>query len=156
MPDLMENLCGATIQHGPDSNRVYLMKLGNSEPNELIPGLYNLASSRGYTKIFAKMPRKFSAPFVESGYRCEATVPLFYRGKDDACFMGLYLDSIRGTAADQTELDQTLELALRKQNSGLQRSLPEGALIRPCTENDVEKMAVIYRKVFPSLSFPNS
>ncbi|MFO7937290.1 MAG: putative beta-lysine N-acetyltransferase [Kiritimatiellia bacterium] len=154
MPDIMENLAGAVIQHGPESNRVYLMKLGNADPDELIPALYNLASGRKYTKIFAKLPGRFSGPFMQAGYKMEAKVPHFYGGEDDACFMGLYLDPARSLPADADELEKTLQLALRKQNSGLQRTLPDGASIRSCTEDDVGQMAVIYKKVFPSYPFP--
>ena len=55
MPDVTEKLSRSLIQHGADSDRIYLMKLDPEDGQEIIPELEILAKEKGYSKIFAKI-----------------------------------------------------------------------------------------------------
>lgn len=154
-PDVMETFHGAQIQHGPFSNRIYVMKAGGEAPEKLTGALCGLARERGYTKIFAKLPASHEIAFVESGFKTEALVSGYFQGEEDAVMMGLYLDEARSRPDDPAELDRILEIASSRAGDGAGVSTGiEGGAIRPCVPADAEAMAEIYRVVFPTYPFP--
>src|SRR6056297_1075108 len=130
--DTVENLLGAKIQHGPLNRRVYLMKLGDADPAELVEELDRFARDRDYSKIFAKIPSSKTPKFLEAGYDEEALIPGYYNRKEDASFLGLYLDPRRAVADNQEQLDDILATALQKEGRGIKRPLREDARIRVC------------------------
>lgn len=153
--DRVEALCGARIQHGLLSRRVYLMKLGKADPAELIPAMHALAKRHGYTKITAKIPSGQTRDFVDAGYHEEARVPDFYGGEEDASFIAHFLDERRMRSANEDDLNSVLTLAKARYGEGVDRGdlLPK-ARIRQCTPDDIDCMSRIYRTVFPSYPFP--
>jgi putative beta-lysine N-acetyltransferase len=154
MTDRTEKIYGATIQHGPSNNRIYLMKQGPADPSQLIPALHELVAQHGYTKIFAKVPATQAPAFLQAGYETEATIPGFYQGKDGAVFLCRYPNPARKVERDPAALNTNLQLALKKQNCGAKTALPAGAILRPCVESDAHAMAELYATVFPSYPFP--
>ncbi len=154
MSDTIENLRGAMIQHGPSSDRVYLMQINDADPVELIQGMRDLAVERGYSKIFTKVPARSARAFLDAGYVCEATVPLFFGGTEDALFLCRYLDTTRATMDDIEELERVMELAMAKKGGGVSQPISEDTVIRACSEEDVAAMADVYSEVFPSYPFP--
>ncbi len=154
MHDVIENLCGATVQHGPSSDRVYLMKIGDADPVELIQKMEDLAIEREYSKIFTKVPARSAQSFLDAEYVCEARVPLFFRREEDALFLCRYLKKSRADMDNIEVLDQVMELAMEKKGLGISHAMPEDSIIRSCGEGDLQNMADIYREVFPSYPFP--
>ena len=55
--DIIENIKGSVIQHGPHNDRIYLMRLNTEDTHGLIATLDDMALNLGYGKIFAKMPK---------------------------------------------------------------------------------------------------
>ena len=53
--DIIENIKGSVIQHGPLNNRIYLMGLKTDDTPGLIATLDDMAEKNGYGKIFAKI-----------------------------------------------------------------------------------------------------
>jgi len=155
MHDTCETLGRSEIQHGPYSNRIYLMKLDERDLPVILEKLEKLASEHGYTKIFAKVPVDAEAEFLNGGYRREASIPGFYRGSADAVFLGRYLDPSRAEPGNQAELEQVLELAEAKaRRKPQERDLPEGFSLFRCRPGHVEEMSRLYQEVFPSYPFP--
>ncbi len=153
--DTVEYLEGALVQHGPVNDRIYLMKLGEAAPDEVLEGLLRKASDVGYSKIFAKIPESAAAPFLDAGFRKEAKVPRFFSGRESAAFLGYYLDADRAQEADADRLDDILALTRRKSDTDTAPTpLPGAFSLRPCGENDAPPMADIYREVFPTYPFP--
>lgn len=152
-PDIIETRFGALLQHGSFSRRIYLMKVGDADPRKLPDQLDALAREHGYTKLFAKLPRGSEGEFVANGYRVEASVPGFYRGETDALFLARYLDPARAESPEVAEIARIVELASSKPAVG-PPPLPAEFTIRACTRDDIDKMAAIYRKVFPTYPFP--
>ncbi len=151
MPDVSERMYGALIQHGPASNRIYLMDMEHAVAAELVPGLLQLAEQNGYTKIFAKVPCTESAEFVAAGFEIEAIVPQLYRGTTDGHFLGLFLDKRRRVEELAQQYDEVAALAQSKVIApGSFKSHP----MRLCTPGDAEAMAELYRTVFDSYPFP--
>lgn len=151
--DVIENLHQAVIQHGKFNNRIYLMKLGDTEPNWLLPQLIKLAQKNGYTKIFAKIPAPQVNYFLNAGFEIEAAVKKFYNGKTTAEFLGYYLDEKRKHETDAAELEHVLQLSLQYPKLENPVELDQKFSLRKCTRNDVKKMAEIYSEVFPSYPF---
>jgi hypothetical protein len=52
----MATFGNSIIQHGKHSDRAYLMSLATDDLPAIVPYLDRLASTRGYSKIFAKIP----------------------------------------------------------------------------------------------------
>ncbi len=152
-PDTIETRFGALVQHGPLSRRVYLMKIGEADPKMLPGQLELLARERGYTKIFAKLPKGPEREFVANGYRVEASVPGFYKGDTEVLFLARYLDPARAASPDAAEIARIAELASGKPASA-PPPLPAEFTLRVCTRDDVEAMAGIYREVFSTYPFP--
>ncbi len=154
--DTTETLAGATIQHGFYNNRIYMMKLGEVDPAEVARAVLAKARQAGYAKVFAKLPQERAAEFLKLGFRQEARVPGFYHGDEAAVFLCAYLDPARRREASGEELDEILQLALSRQSpaSALPPDLQRPLALRPCREEDIDQMADIYRRVFPTYPFP--
>lgn len=152
--DVIEHLSGAEIQHGPVSERVYLMKLGAAEPISLIRELVGMVGREGYTKIFAKVPASKASPFIKEDFRKEACIPGFYRGEEDVLFLGRYFSSDRADEPEGPELDDLLRLALAKGRTSAGNRNRNGGRVRRCGPGDVKQMSGIYHDTFASYPFP--
>lgn len=154
MADTTETLArGALVQHGKDSDRIYLIKRGNSAPTELLDDIEKLAEKNSYSKIFAKVGREEFSVFAEAGYNLEAFVPNFYRGEADMFAMCRYPNVRRAAEPNAKELESILKLAKSKGSQPM-REKKCGAQIRKCSIDDAPKMAEVYREVFESYPFP--
>lgn len=153
--DSIEQFHGALIQHGPLSDRIYLMKLNDADPARLIGELDNLARTNEYTKIFAKVPEDAAGPFLDAGYECEAAIPGYFNGDESAVLLGQYFDPDRRIENNEGEYEHIIGLArAAMQPSPKQADLPPGTSLRSCSEADAPAMSVIYRTVFESYPFP--
>lgn len=153
--DKIEHLDGALIQHGPMNDRVYLMKMGDSQPDALVDGLLRKAVDEGYSKVFAKIPESADEPFLEAGFQKEAEVPGFFDGKEPAAFMGYYLDAERRQEDNPEKLDDILALSRKQQQSDICSPLAgDGVSLVPCSADEADEMSKIYRRVFPTYPFP--
>lgn len=153
MVDQTQRLKSATVQHGPQSNRVYIMKIHENEPEQIIAEVESLAHQHSYTKIFAKVPEPLWPVFESSGYRAEATVPKFYQGQTGVVFAGKYLSAERARENQAEQRQQVLEAAM-KNRTPKPLVLPPEWELRITTEQDIPEMCELYREVFPSYPFP--
>ena len=151
--DRIEQIGSSEIQHGPASNRVYLMKLDRRDFPEIVSEIADLADQNDYTKAFVKVPAYARAGFEQHGYRVEAKIPGFYRGGDDAYFMARYFDPNRSKDPAAEQVRQVLSAARHKAGSAVGVTLPPDCDCRPTTPADSEEMARLYRKVFASYPF---
>jgi putative beta-lysine N-acetyltransferase len=155
MPDIIEKLGNSLIQHGADSHRIYLMKLDPDDVPTIIERMERLAEANDYGKLFCKVPEPAAEAFVRAGYRREATIPRFFDGRVDVAFMSRFRKPARSQISDEqkTALAQTLEIAEQKRASSVTPS-KTGCHIRPLEEEDVSRLADLYRTVFSSYPFP--
>ncbi len=149
--DLIERLGASTVQHGPANRRVYLMKPAEEDLPALPARLIEFARSRGYSKIFAKIPSRARDRFVSAGYEVEGEVPGYFRGREDALFACFYLDP-RRREGDRGEAHRIRELARRRAETG--RIPAAGTEPRLLAEEEMEVAAELYRVVFKSYPFP--
>ncbi|MBL7016431.1 MAG: putative beta-lysine N-acetyltransferase [Kiritimatiellales bacterium] len=153
MADSVEIIENSQLQHGPDNNRIYLMKLDPADLPGIIDRLDELAEKNGYTKIFAKVPGPCASAFVREGYRREGMIPHFYKGETTATFLGKFIDPAREIAPQRDEIEKIIILAQAKNNSAA-KPLPEGYTLRAAVEADADELAAVYKQVFASYPFP--
>lgn len=131
------------------------MKMGSSEPGKLISSIERLAAENGYTKIFAKVPATKSSEFLQAGYKQEASVTGFYRGREDALFFCKYLLDTRRQENQPEVLDQIQTLARQIKPADRHATTSDFLFsIRPCCPEDAPEMSKLYARVFPSYPFP--
>jgi putative beta-lysine N-acetyltransferase len=155
--DKIEIFKGAKIQHGYFNDRVYLISLNDADPKDIAFSLIDFAKEKGYSKIFAKVKENSANPFYNALYEKEAEIPQYYNKTDTAVFLGYYLDEERKIEKDLVRYENVLKEAIKKGKSAanFQKSaLPKGYNIRICNSKDAEKMAEIYKEVFPTYPFP--
>lgn len=142
----------STIQHGPESNRVYLMHMWPSDFPDIIEKMDSLAKINDYTKIFAKVPSRYGAAFRMGGYETEAIVPGFFNGTEDALFLVKYLDAQR-RIPNADEMDDFQNLLLSETNSEIP-GLDKSHVLRLLTPEDSAEMTKVFAQVFDSYPFP--
>lgn len=154
MGDVIEIFGNSTIQHGHHSNRAYVMKLAPGDLPGILPFLDTLARTRGYTKIFAKVPAEAEALFTESGYAVEAAVPGLLRGTEDVLFMGKYFCPERINEEKPVLVQEVLEAALEKAPAEENLTLEPSFVCRQTRPEEADRMAELYRRVFATYPFP--
>jgi putative beta-lysine N-acetyltransferase len=154
MYDRIHTIGHSIIQHGPLSRRIYLMKLSPNDLPGIVRTLDELATTSGYTKIFAKVPSSDAGTFLARGYRREAIVPGLYDGTRDGLFMAKYLDESRARDPRDSEMRDILEAAIRKQDQGTGSEARREPSINTVSHADASEMSALYRQVFDSYPFP--
>ena len=152
--DLIENINGSLIQHGPHNNRIYLMRLIPNHIASLIAVLDEMASQKGYGKIFAKIPAPAWGAFRSAGYIKEAVVPGFFTGKIDGFFIAKYFSAGR---QESPYADRLFRIVRRTGDGSSKERHPSGRATRDivaCKPSDAAKMSVFYRQAFKSYPFP--
>jgi len=153
--DAIERLpCGAVIQHGAYNDRIYLMQAGSDPSADLPEVLIPMAERMGYSKIFAKIPEARGDTFEQADFVQEGSIPDFYNGVDDALFMAYFLSEDRAREERVDRLNEVRQIAQSKRGAAIRPLDTARFHIKRCAPADVERMAEIYRSVFPSYPFP--
>lgn len=152
--DQIVTLGTSLIQHGKNSDRIYLMRLAAEETATLLPEMQSLAAENGYTKLFAKVPGDVKTLFEADGFETEAVIPCFYGGTKAGYFMGKFIDEGRKTEENAELLEDVLKVAHSKAGKALSFKLPKGYTLRKCTADDTAAMAEVFSTVFASYPFP--
>ncbi|MEA3254227.1 MAG: putative beta-lysine N-acetyltransferase [Candidatus Altiarchaeota archaeon] len=156
MYDEVRRIGHSIIQHGKYNNRIYLMKLHESDAEFILKEINYLVQKNGYTKIFAKTPSKLFHYFQqEGGYSVEAEIPLFYNGVEDCLFIAKYLDEERKiiTRKDQEKINQVLRTAKEK-NISQKPIHTQEFILKILNKSHINDLAKLYGRVFTSYPFP--
>ncbi len=152
--DIIQNIEGSVVQHGPHNNRIYLIKLNPSGTHSLITTLDDMALKNGYGKIFAKIPETSWRAFKSAGYIKEAVVPRFFTGKIDGFFVAKYFCPERQKAQENENQFRLARQTGEKSTHFIDRI---GRVIQgvvSCKPSDVAEMSAVYQKIFKSYPFP--
>jgi len=152
--DQITTMGTSLIQHGKNSDRIYLMRLAAEEAATLITGMQALATENGYTKLFAKVPDDIKPLFEADGFETEAVIPCFYGGSKTGYFMGKFIDKDRKIEENGELLEDVLKVAHSKAGKVPAVKLPNGYTLRKCTAEDTSAMADVFSTVFASYPFP--
>jgi hypothetical protein len=63
MPDAVQDIHGSVVQHGDNSNCLYLLPLNPKALRYIVPALDALGEEKGYGTINAKIPADALDPF---------------------------------------------------------------------------------------------
>jgi putative beta-lysine N-acetyltransferase len=154
MSDIIETIGHSTIHHGKENNRLYLMKLNDLDECTIIKQIHKIAIENSYSKIVAKVPKKFKSLFVNNGYKKEASIPNYYKGIEDCLFMCKYLEHERGFLENEAELQKVLMSAKNKSGSLNASTLPNDVKVQALKSEDIYNMVSLYKKVFKTYPFP--
>jgi putative beta-lysine N-acetyltransferase len=154
MTDIIETYGKSLIQHGKNSDRIYLMKCDAAAPEQIITDMNQLAHAKNYSKIVAKIPKSLDPVFKADGYLEEAEIPSFFHGKESCKMLVKYLCPERKNLANEIKLKQILNYAIANKDKSVIKTLPPGYQIRRLLESDIPILAQLYNKVFKSYPFP--
>jgi putative beta-lysine N-acetyltransferase len=154
MPDVIEKLKHSTVQHGPYNNRIYLMKLHESDMPSIVLLLERLARERGYEKILVKVPARNRDAFAEEGYNQEAIIPHYFKDREDAVFMAKYFSAVRKHVKDYERI-----MAIISQTQGAEQVRSNkmhnySFNVQTCREEHTVEMSRLYKTVFKTYPFP--
>lgn len=151
--DTIEPIGDSLIQHGKLSNRVYLMRVSETDdPDQLMSEIDKLVRNNNYTKVFAKVPSNMLPDLIDKQFCMEAMIPDFYYGKTDAFFMSAFHD------AERRQPDREAMANFRK----LLKDFDPGKVFHPEKEMGIvelkqehaEEITRVYKLVFKSYPFP--
>ena len=154
--DKVDTISKSLVQHGPNNDRVYLMKINPEEHIEiLMDKIYNLALFKRYTKIFTKVPERFRKVFLSHKFKLEAEVPGLYDGKEEGLFFSKYFNANRGflNKDEKKIIGEVVETACNASGEGL-ATLSSAYKIRLLDERDIPAIAGIYKTIFKVYPFP--
>lgn len=152
--DLIEEFGSSIVQHGPQNDRIYLMKLDRSDVPEIVTKINNLAALHSYSKSFIKIPSSLQDDFFADGYLLEAKVPGLFKGEEDGLFMSRYYHEDRRIDPDADLVNKVLEAAYLKAEHHHSVPLSAGCACRLASPADCRQMADLYRQTFASYPFP--
>lgn len=156
MTDKIERMGSSLIQHGKNSDRVYLMKLSEKDRSDIIGNMENLACKNGYSKIIAKIPASLRDYFTTNGFTDEAHIGNLFKGEEDCCFLSKYFTPERKELADEDrcEIFEIIKLCKEKTLTAKTPKLKEGFCIEPLGEEHISQITQVYKEVFKSYPFP--
>ena len=155
MFDKIERIGKSLVQHGPNNDRVYLMKLYHKDIPSILGQLHDLVVAKRYTKIFAKIPDWALDDFLEEDYKIEASIPGLYSGESRGYFLAKFYGAKRSfiPRKEQKLIESVKEMAQKAGNLE-PFLLPEKYHIRPLTTEDIPALARLYKSIFPRYPFP--
>lgn len=153
MSDVITKIGSSVLQHGKFNDRIYLMKLSGDNPDTTISELERLALTENYSKIIAKVPGSAKALFENAGYLVEAYIPGFFKGYEDAYFMGKYFSESR-LQVNKEEIKEVLNTAILKSDDDNKVALPEELSYKLCDVSDIPQIVDIFKNVFETYPFP--
>lgn len=152
--DTIEKIENDLIQHGKNSDRIYLMTCTKSDKKRLLHYMNKLGKDHNYSKIIAKVPESLEAAFKKDGYCVEAQIPSFYGGVETCKLMGKYLLPERENVKNKQQIKEVIDHVTAKSHMSRIKPLTDGFEIKLLTEADALEIAFLYKKVFESYPFP--
>lgn len=153
MTDVMERIGGALVQHGPAGDRVYVMKLHDADPADVLRRAEELAAREGYGKIIAKCPSSAVPALTADGFVVEAEVPELFGPTAGGAFMGKFLESGREEDARTERITEVLRVAEARPVDPPSPGMGLPAVV-DATPSDATEIAACYAEVFESYPFP--
>lgn len=145
---------GSVIQHGMQSNRIYLMKLAPEDAESIVDKLIRLAQQEHYSKIFCKVPSQATPLFLARGFILEGYIPKFYQGKKDAFFVSKFMEPGRLSAVPQAALEKLHELLATPISTICLEDPADGYTFRKLGSADIPAIVKLYTETFATYPFP--
>ncbi|WP_372655720.1 putative beta-lysine N-acetyltransferase [Halobacteriovorax sp.] len=151
--DQLESVNGALAQHGKYNDRLYIMKLANSDNiEETLGEVESIAKTNKYGKIFAKVSTSFAKYFGDEDYDLEAKVPNLYNGQRDGYFFSKYLSNSR-KSVDTNSIESVVNVATMKKKDPIE-DCSSSCTVEELDTTDVDEIISVYKSVFKTYPFP--
>ena len=150
--DKVEQFLNSTIHHGKYSDRLYILKFPEEGDTALVKALTKKARENGYSKVIGKAPKKLLPVFLKNGYKIESTIPKFYKGEEDCCFVSKFL-KLERAVFDPEPLDRFNEV-LNDYDLTDQSDVEHSYEIRALNVGDTEEIVEVFKAVFATYPFP--
>ncbi|WP_277656943.1 putative beta-lysine N-acetyltransferase [Seleniivibrio woodruffii] len=148
MTDVSEKINNAQVHHGVFSDRAYITFIYKGFTLDDLTGIEEMAETKGYSKIIAKVKHPLSEMFLDSRYRCEAFFPL--KGGGSVSFMAKYIKPERIAVKNSQIIYDVLREAGRTE-----KHIPATDLeVRRLTPDDAYALSELYKIVFETYPFP--
>lgn len=154
MSDRIERIGHTVVQNGPHNDRIYVMKLATRDLPWIVDHLKDIATDRGYSKIFIKAPASAIGNFLKKGYVVEAHVPRLFNGTEDGFFLAKYLKEARSREPMREHIKEVLSKAMAKAGMRRHVSLAPGYSYHVARKEDAGDLARLFKKVFATYPFP--
>ncbi len=155
MSDKLEKLGGSLVQHGPHSDRIYLMKLNAGDMPGLLGKLDQLAEQHDYGKIFTKVPGHHAPEFLNADYVEEARIPAYFNEESDCVFLSRFRKPERREPDDPELIRDVIAKAQAAEITAPDTvAMSQKFRMRVMTPDDTPAMAEVYNVVFDSYPFP--
>lgn len=150
--DKIEIFENALIHHGDFSDRLYIMKFPNEGNADLLKNLSQFAIDKGYTKIVGKIPQQKLNIFLQNGFKMEASVPKFYKGRGTCCFVSKFTNPERAVYNPEplNQFNQFLDDYIVGENP----TFSDEFGFRQLTPDDAPAMVEVFKQVFKTYPFP--
>ena len=154
MPDVIKKINHSLVQHGSVNKRIYVMKLAERDVPSILPSLEQLARDKGYEKIFVKTPGRHHDVFAQAGYEQEASIPHYFKDREDALFMAKYLSAARSRVKNRQDIIEVLALAHACETDRSRHSPDHLFRVEKCQPEDALEMSQVFKDVFETYPFP--
>ncbi len=153
MTDTITTIGRSIVQHGPFNNRVYLMTPCPEEVPWVIEKIDDLATTKGYSKILARVPESMEGAFLEAQYVREAAITEYFASGEKLLFMSRFFQTGRDREYHPARVKRNFTLVANDSEPSLLQAADLPA-IRLCDPSDCVEIAHIFRRVFASYPFP--
>lgn len=150
--DKIEKFKETVIHHGEYNDRLYILKFPEEGDKSLVKEITRKALKNNYSKVIAKVPKSKLLLFLSTGYKLETTIPRYYNGVEDCCFVSRFLKMER--AVFDPEPLEKFEQVLHDYKYTDQKTTQGGFVIRELQEEDAKEMSEVYKVVFATYPFP--
>jgi len=147
--DRTEQFGGATVQHGRDSDRAYLVKPGPDAAAD-VALLERLAAEHGYSKLFAKTVGAATLVFEDAGFHAEAKIPSG-RANEQLSFCSRFLSADRSRERFPDEVRRALDPREERPHGS---AVPANSVAQTLSSRDAVELAGLYSEIFESYPFP--
>lgn len=155
MFDKVEIIGKSLVQHGPNNDRAYLMKLHPDDLGYIEDQLYKLSILKRYSKIFAIVPEWGIDAFLKTDFKIEASIPGLYKGKTRGYFVAQYFNAARSYLSKKDKkLINTIKDAALEIYDASKFDLPPEYRIEQLDPGRVDAISRIYKKTFKVYPFP--
>lgn len=156
MADIIERVGYSVVHRAELCSRLTLLRLAKPDFPGIIPELKKIAEANQYGKILCKIPDWAKQPFLDEGFRIEATIYGCLSGTEDMHFVAFFTDAERGNTTPELQqmVDGTIHLSRASSTAGTgQKEMKHKA--RGLTLDEMDDLAKFNAEVFgdqPSLS----
>jgi putative beta-lysine N-acetyltransferase len=152
MEDKIEKIGNSTIQHGKSNDRVFLLEYNQDDCQELLPELDRLVREKEYTKVVTIIHADELPRFILNGYKVEAYIPRFYKGKTDCVMASKFFD--RKRSESPKKLLKTFSALINSLDGTNHVTELNGFKIEKLDETDVMTIAEVLKRIFETYPVP--